>query len=637
MDSKVFLEKWPRSLRLRHLESAILSLSGWRKVFARDGEAESRSPDLKELDREWVLTAGFCIGYFFLKQPGEKKVRPRRLVLARDSRPTGPVLVRILQQAWQALGIEVEDLGITSLPQTLAYVKKSGTGLGFVYVSASHNPCGYNGLKIGGHLGRMLESEESHSLIADFKAAWADDGTFLAWRQRWEETPWQRGKKSESEILYQQSSRYYRESMDEVVGGPGDRERRRRMIEALSQKLKGAGIKIACDYNGSARIRSADEVYLKSYGIAVSSINKDLGSFFHAILPEGQALDALLNFMETSEENFLLGYVPDCDGDRGNLALRHPGGRVVALDAQTTFALAVISELTFVHVFYPEMTKKLAVIGNDPTSLRVSRICRSFGASFFRAEVGETNVLALAKKKQKEGFHVCLAGEGSNGGNLTPPSTVRDPLCTLMGLFKLLFLETPQGDSLLSLACQKLDLPIPGAERSPQEALWALQQGIQWYATTPMSDPEAILRTPIYDQKKFKARYERIFADAFLKIKAEWKRRYGFHAYRIFNYEGATCRIGAGNRTGDEDGGWQAVFYDKQGEVAGFVWMRGSKTEPIFRLAVEAPGGRDGEREIKRWHRSLVEAAGSEQTTLERERKIRQKDELLDTENRSGK
>ena len=67
---------------------------------------------------------------------------PRRLVLA-----PGLDLVRILQRAWRSLGIEVEDLGITSFPQTLTYVKKSGPGLGFAYVPASHNRYRHNGLR----------------------------------------------------------------------------------------------------------------------------------------------------------------------------------------------------------------------------------------------------------------------------------------------------------------------------------------------------------------------------------------------------------------------------------------------------------------------------------------------------------
>ena len=83
------------------------------------------------------------------------------------------------------------------------------------------------------------------------------------------------------------------------------------------------------------------------------------------------------------------------------------------------------SELEFLRKFKPEA--RPAVVVNGPTSMRIERIAEAYGAGVFRAEVGEANVVNLAAARRSGGYEVRILGEGSNGGNITHPATVRDP------------------------------------------------------------------------------------------------------------------------------------------------------------------------------------------------------------------
>jgi hypothetical protein len=73
-----------------------------------------------------------------------------------------------------------------------------------------------------------------------------------------------------------------------------------------------------------------------------------------------------------------------------------------------------------------------------------------------------------------------------------------------------------------------------------------------------------------------------------------------FRDWYELNNERTTSRNGVGPemRTGRQSGGLKMVFTDSAGTDIGFLWMRGSGTEPVFRVMAEIPGrqtrGRDG-------------------------------------------
>jgi phosphomannomutase len=88
----------------------------------------------------------------------------------------------------------------------------------------------------------------------------------------------------------------------------------------------------------------------------------------------------------------------------------------------------------------------------------------------------------------------------------------------------------------------------------------------------------------------------------------------GFASCEEFNYEGTESRKGTGPafRSGAEKGGLKIVFYDENGSPAAFIWMRGSGTEPVFRVLADCRGSSPQiENDLLEWHKELIREADS--------------------------
>jgi phosphoglucomutase len=294
-------------------------------------------------------------------------------------------------------------------------------------------------------------------------------------------------------------------------------------------------------------------------------------------------------------------------------------GKARGLEAQEVFALACVSELAHL-VWIGELRhdSKAAVAVNGPTSMRIDRIAEAFGVEVFRAEVGESNVVNLARRLRKEGYLVRILGEGSNGGNITHPSAVRDPLATVFGLIKLLTIRKssrPGGPGFLEIWLNR-----SGARH---EGNGARHQGIDFgladiiaslpvFTTTGVATPEAKLQVQTRDHALLKDYYQKIFLQEWEMRKNELKKRFS-----LTSWEARAC-IGSEElkkitRFGEAGtGGLKIVFAESNGKEKAFIWMRGSKTEPVFRIMADAEGSPELERELIRWQHTMVSRADNE-------------------------
>ena len=73
----------------------------------------------------------------------------KKLVLARDTRSTSPILAKALSAGAMAAGCSVIDIGVAPTP-LLAYVCMVEKCDGAM-ITASHNPPEYNGIKLFSH------------------------------------------------------------------------------------------------------------------------------------------------------------------------------------------------------------------------------------------------------------------------------------------------------------------------------------------------------------------------------------------------------------------------------------------------------------------------------------------------------
>lgn len=597
------------------LEGLILSTSGWRKIFA--ASEQDTTPEIDETHREIVAAAAQVYAEFLDRKVGGAQ---RVVALGTDSRPTGQAIASVLARVLLATGVEVRYLGITAAPEIMAYVRKSKLQ-GFVYVSASHNPIGHNGLKFGLADGGVLGGTDAQALIASFNSLIQDapECSRIAGLAR-------SVADSALETLDKESVSWKRRALEtyldfalEVGTMETDTTKRETLLEMIRSEARRRRLGILADFNGSARTLSIDRTFIEGLGVRFEAINELPGQIVHTIVPEGPALEpcrSKLEELHTQDAGVLLGYVPDNDGDRGNVVLLDPAsGKADILRAQEVFALSCMAELAYL-VYTDELTysesgkaqQRHAVVVNGPTSLRVDAIAKAFDVRVFRSEVGEANVVNLARDSRGSGFKVRMMGEGSNGGNITYPSSVRDPLNTIFAFLKLLLLPSlPGKPGLYEIWCRR-----SGREFNPDAGLLEMVASLPDFVTTDVNEPRAIVDIKATDHARFKEAYEEEFLKDWDLLHEELASELGIATWEEINYEGAGEIHGFGRtyRSGKQRGGLKILFKDSLGGKVAFIWMRGSGTEPVFRVLADAKGNDSSlERRLLDWHVSMIRRA----------------------------
>jgi phosphoglucomutase len=624
------------------LEGMILSVSGWRGIFAPGGDEENTAGEIAPVHRV-ILSAAARVFADYLKktQAAEHPV----IIVGMDTRPTGGAIADGMIRTFIAEGCRVRFAFITAAPEIMAYARATGDrgspapairdilktddygpAQGFVYISASHNPIGHNGLKFGLTDGGVLPGEEARILINNFRSLMA--GTDRAARAA---AAINRADTLEVERVYTGASRVkeaayqsYLSFTREVAAGTAAPPEQDRLFDTITQGVREHPLGIVIDFNGSARTLSIDREFLGSLGIHCHCLNDKPREIAHRIVPEGESLEPCRRYLEEihrRDPSVIMGYVPDCDGDRGNLVIWDEGEKQArSLEAQEVFALACVSELAHL-VWTGELTydnkgnamNKVALAVNDPTSMRIDRIAKAFDVSVFRAEVGEANVVGLARKLREQGYKVRILGEGSAGGNITHPAAVRDPINTVMALIKLLTIRGAGGDTggggagkkgFFELWCSLADkVEIYRPDFSTADIIASLPA----FITTGSYSPEAILRVNSADHGPLKSRYQRIFLREWEERKESLKLRYGFSGWEAAAYTGMEEKRGLTDFGEAGRGGLKITFTNKSGGEIAAIWMRGSGTEPVFRIMADAEGSdKRMERDLIEWQRRMV-------------------------------
>jgi phosphoglucomutase len=614
-----------RALLDKALEGMILSASGWRGIFAADGGEESAGPEISASHRLIAAAAAGVFAEWLNALAGEALPR---VVVGTDTRPTGPAIAGAVIAALLSSGCRVSYAGVTAAPEIMAYTRSLGGGepaAGFVFISASHNPIGHNGLKFGLADGGVLPGKDAALLIEKFRALMALPDRIprvAGLLSRFEPESLDKAYREQAEIKREAYGAYLDFSARVAYGDEG-------LEEAIREGLRERPLAFACDFNGSARTLSIDREFLGSLGLGFHAINDRPGGIAHRIVPEGESLEPCRLFLEElhrKDPSVTLGYVPDCDGDRGNLVIwDEAAGRARSLEAQEVFALACVGELAHL-VWTGELggagaggiRRKAALAVNDPTSLRIDRIARAFGAELFRAEVGEANVVALARKLREQGYIVRILGEGSAGGNITHPSAVRDPINTALSLVKLLAVRRGRAGGTGGAPGQGffriwLDRSGRGDSYRGDFTLSDIISSLPRFATTGAYGSEAVLKVTAADHGLLKERYQAVFLREWENRKGELEKRYGIAGWEAAAYNGTVERRGI-SRFGEAGrGGLKINFLGRDRVPVAAIWMRGSATEPVFRIMadVEIAEGRDEdlERDLIFWQRRMVSEA----------------------------
>ena len=555
------------------LSKCILSASGWRSVMAASGEEEDPSEDVSE---EMLLLAA-AAAISFITYLGKKNPR---IILGCDARPTGRMLSAAVRRAMVAEGADLDDIYISSAPEIMAASHRYD---GFFYISASHNPVGHNGYKFGIN-GGVYPKDEMDKIIPIFKAMIEKDGAAENLRKIINSA-----SKDETEKVLKNHNTAKRNALSSYESFI------RRTAHSPSSFSLPFGVVI--DFNGSARAASIDTQFLRKHDAGVWAINSLPREIAHAIVPEAENLEWVKKELEkchSKDPSFILGYMPDNDGDRGNFVYTDKKGKAHILSAQTVFALVGTIELAHDVM---RGRKRIAIAVNGPTSLLVDEIAERIGAEVFRSDIGEANVVTLSEKLREKGYTCRVCGEGSNGGNITYPAKVRDPMNSLMTFSKLWSVE-----GLYQFIMEKL-----GRKADAEPSVYSVINALPAYITTSAFSSEAVMHIKSSDYNRLKAEYEDI-----LEYEANGRMPSIFSRWEVRQYEGSEEEIGIGpeHRLPDSTGGLKVQFYDAADKPCGYLWLSKSRTEPVIRTMVDIKG-RDKKLHdaLLGWQHELVKRA----------------------------
>ncbi len=555
------------------IQKYILSASGWRAVFAKSMNEEDSSKEVSDAD----LVIASTVARTFIEYLG----RPRpRILVGIDARPTGEVLCDVVVRTLIALNAEVTHLFFASAPEIMAY---SNAGYdGFFYISASHNPIGHNGFKFGAN-GGVYNKEIIDKIIPVFKKKIESAGVV----------------KTAVELSGKCDEDLYSETLmkhDDDKLRAFDYYRQFVLRIATAHKLFRIPFGIVAEMNGSARSASIDIPYLNKMGAKVWAVNAQPRQIAHAIVPEGENLELCRKTLEEvhkKDPSYILGYVPDNDGDRGNFVyLEKKTGKAHILNAQKVFAL--VATIDIAHQVMAG-DKRPAIAVNGPTSSMIDEVAGKFNVKVFRSDVGEANVVTLAQKlRDEEGYQVHICGEGSNGGNITHPAKVRDPMNSIMSIAKLYSIP-----GLYDFLLSKL-----GIEHTDEVSLETLIDALPKYTTTPAFSKDAVLRIKSKDFDALKLAYESI-----LEKEVEGYLTGKIASWQVRQIEGIEEQIGFGPafRSNPSTGGYKVVFYDKNGDFVAYIWLSKSRTEPVMRVMADVKGDDEALHDkLLAWQRSMV-------------------------------
>lgn len=288
-----------------------------------------------------------------------------RIVVGRDTRPSGVMIADAAIAGLLSVGCQVIDLGVVPTPTVQYMVRELGASGGLA-VTASHNPAEWNALKFIGGAGAFLDQAEAGELFHVFS-----QGNF-------EYVP--ENELREADVCRDAFGRHAAKIIQSVDAGAISRRKLRVAVDCC---------------NGVGALWSP--AFLKKLGCRVSVVNGEPdGLFRRTPEPLPEHLGALAELVQ--KERCDIGFAQDPDGDR--LTLVDDRGRV--LSPQLTVALV----LEHVLEAFPG-----PVAVNLQTTHLAEKIVNDCGGEIFYSPVGEINVVQLMRECGAN-----IGGEGNCGG-----------------------------------------------------------------------------------------------------------------------------------------------------------------------------------------------------------------------------
>jgi phosphomannomutase len=291
-----------------------------------------------------------------------------RILVGRDTRPSGPMVRSAVVSGLLAAGCEVVDLGVCPTPTLQLAVRDTGAQ-GGISVTAGHNPANWNALKFVRSDGLYLNTTQAEELL---------------------------------DILHQ--GEFEKAAWDRIHTTIGTHDAVSHHIDLLMRafdvdSIRGRGLRVAVDCCNGATTLLVPR-WLDAMGCTVLAVNDDPDAPFpHRPEPRPDTMAQLKAVVRAGGAD--IGFAHDANGER--LGLVTAGG--VALSEEMTLTLAAAIAL---------QTKPGAVVTNVSTSRAVDDVAARFGGHVVRTNVGQSFVSEAMLE------HGAVIGGEGNGGVAVP-------------------------------------------------------------------------------------------------------------------------------------------------------------------------------------------------------------------------
>ena len=293
---------------------------------------------------------------------------PGRILVCRDTRPSGSMVSASVMAGLLATGCDVVDLGICPTP-SLQLAVKWLDACGGISVTAGHNPVQWNALKFVRRDGLYLTPGQVEELLDIYHQG------------RFEKATWDR---IPTRVEAGEAIQHHLDILTASFDLSPVRERR---------------LKVAVDCcNGSCSLLAPR--WLERMGCEVLAINDDPASPFpHTPEPKLETMSQVRALVRAGHAD--LGLVHDADGER--LGLVDETGR--SLSEELTLVLAV--EIALQERVGP-------VITNICSTMAIERVARRHGATVIRTPVGQPYISEAILE------HAAVIGGEGNGSVAVP-------------------------------------------------------------------------------------------------------------------------------------------------------------------------------------------------------------------------
>ena len=297
-------------------------------------------------------------------------VKGGKVVVGRDSRPSGAGYSQLVVSTLAMTGCDVVDLGIVPTP-TVELAVLYHEAAGGIAITASHNPSEWNALKFFNSSGEFITKKQYDHLE---KIASAGSWNFATYDNLGEVT------------------------CDDSVAN-------RHIADVLSldvipkADIRKAHFRVVVDAINGAGSYALPEL-LERLGVKVIRLNcKGDGDFYRKPEPVADNLVDLGKAVVANHADLGLA----CDPDADRLALVDETGRPIGEELTLTLSIA-----------YFLTRKKGPIAINLSTSSMTADVARMVGSPVFYSPVGEANVIAEMRRRK-----AIIGGEG-NGGVILP-------------------------------------------------------------------------------------------------------------------------------------------------------------------------------------------------------------------------